>query len=156
MFTFQIKIKLLFPWKDYNSKILKIRVCYIARLARPRALASSRLCTLPIINTRFTRLRAYTFLPSSIGSLRALRAFVLCCVVLLQFEMKVCFVCALQLNIHPRLSLLSFSLPYKAVLYAFFSFVYFKPLVTTLFVKLFCNNVFVILKNEGADLIKTV
>ena len=85
-----------------------------------RALASSRLCTLPIINMRFTRLRAYAFLPSSIDALHALCAFVLCCVVLLQFEIKVCFVCALQLNIRPCLSLLSFSLPYKAVLYTFF------------------------------------
>ena len=33
-------------------------------------------------------------------------------------------------------------LPYQAVLHPFFSFFYFKPLVTPLFIQLFCNNNF--------------
>ena len=80
--------------------------------------------TLPIINMRLTLLRVYAPLSSSIG---ALRVFVLSCLVLLQLEGKVCFVCVLQLTIHP-LSLSS--LLYKARLFyiklfcmLFFSFV---------------------------------
>ena len=50
---------------------------------------------------RLTCLRVYAPLPSSIG---ALRAFFLSCVVLLELRDKVCFVCVLQLAIHPLLS----------------------------------------------------
>ena len=74
----------------------------------------------PIIKTRLTLLRAYTPLPSSISALAPLSCLVLCC-----YNWKrryLCFVCVLQSTIHPRLSLsfLSFVLPHKAVLHAFF------------------------------------
>ena len=63
--------------------------------------------------------------------------------------------CALRLTITP-VSLLSFLLPYKYVLHAFFSFFYFKPLVAPLFIQLFCDNIYVRSKNEETDLMKTV
>ena len=74
----------------------------------------------PIIKTRLMLLRAYTPLPSSTSALAPLSCLVLCC-----YNWKrryLCFVCVLQSTIHPRLSLsfLSFILPYKAVLHAFF------------------------------------
>ena len=98
-----------------------------------------RLRALPIINTRPTRLRVYVPLTSSIG---ALRAFVLCCFVLLQLKVKVCFVCTLQLTIHPPFSLLSLFFHIK-LFYILFSFFCFKPSVTPLFKQLFCNNIYV-------------
>ena len=78
--------------------------------------------------------------------------FVLSCVVLLQLKGKVCFVCSLQLIIH-----LSFLLFYHIKLSAcFFSFFYFKPLVTPLFIELFWNKIQVSWKNGGDGLMKTV
>ena len=61
-------------------------------------------------------------------SISALRAFVLF------------YMCAL-INHSPHFSLLSFILPYKAVLHVLFSFFYFKPLVTLLFIQLFSNKI---------------
>ena len=79
--------------------------------------------------TRLTCLRVYAPLPSSIG---ALRAFVLSCVVLLELKDKVCFVCVLQLAIHPLLSsLLVYLIKLFCVLFSFF---YFKPLITILLI----------------------
>ena len=104
----------------------------------------ARLRALPIIDTRFTRLRANAPLLSSIS---ILRTFVLSWVVLCCARYLLCFVCLLQLiplplPSPPPVSLLSFILPYKAV-YIFFSFILlFKPLVTLLFIQLFCNNIF--------------
>ena len=51
--------------------------------------------------TRRTCLHVYAPLTSSID---AFRAFVLSCLVLLELKGKVCFVCVLQLAIHPLLS----------------------------------------------------
>ena len=94
-----------------------------------------------IINTSLTHLRAlpivdlclrvYTPWPLSIG---ALRAFVLPWVVLLQLKGKICFLCSLQLTIH-----FSFLLFHHIKLSYFFF--YFKPLVTPLFMQLFCSNI---------------
>ena len=44
----------------------------------------------------------------------------------------------------------------KTCFTSFFSFFYFKPMVTPLFIQLFCNNMYVSSKNEGVDLTKTV
>ena len=82
----------------------------------------------PIINIRLTRLYPYQLVPCTFLSCLAL-----CCVL--------CFVFELQLTIHPHLCLLSFTLPYRAVLHAFFHS-YFKPWVTLLVIQLFCNNIF--------------
>ena len=51
--------------------------------------------------------------------------------------------------------LVTFILPYKAVFMLLFFF-YFKPLVTPLFIQLFCNIIYVSSKNEEEDLMKTV
>ena len=70
--------------------------------------------------------------------------------VLLQLKGKVRFVYSLQLTIH-----LFFLIFYHiSCLHAFFSFFYFKPLVTPLFIQLFCNIIQVSSKNEGEDLMK--
>ena len=62
--------------------------------------------------------------------------------------------CALQLTIHhPSLSAL---LSYYIRLFCMLFFFCFKPLVTPLFIQLFCNNIYVSSNKEGADLIKTV
>ena len=96
--------------------ILFSKVCWSLLICAP--FAPSRQHALPIIDTRFTHLRAYVPLLSSIGTLGA---FVLSCVVLLELKDKVRFVCALQLTIHPSiLSFISFVLPYEAVLHVFF------------------------------------
>ena len=88
----------------------------------------TRLCALPIINTCLTCL-------TPLRALRALSAFVLSCVVLLQLKGKLNFVCSLQLTIH-LFSLLFYHIKLFA---CFFSFFYFKPLVTPLFIQLFCS-----------------
>ena len=113
--------------------------------------ALPRLRVLPIINTG---LRARAPLLSSIT---ALHVFDLACFVLLLLKGRICFVCALQITIHPpSVSLLSFILPYKGVLHAFFPFFCFKPLVTPLFLQLFYNNIYVSSKKKEVDLMKTV
>ena len=98
--------------------------------------ASARLRTLPIINTR----------------LRALRAFVLSCIVLLQLKGKVSFVCSLQLTIH-----LFFLLLYHIKLFAcFFSFFLFKPLVKKIIYTIILQHHISKLEERGEDLMKTV
>ena len=111
--------------------------------------APSRLCALPIISTRLTRLRAYA--PYQL-LIRALRAFVLSCIVLLQLKGKVSFVCSLQLIIH-----LFFLLLYHIKLFAcFFSFFIFKPLVKKIIYTIILQHHISKLEEREEDLMKTV
>ena len=111
-------------WRNINTSILQSSLnCASCAPSRIRALSIIDTCltclrTLPIINTRFMRLRIYAPLPSSIG---ALRAFILCCVVLLQLKGKVQFAFALQLAIHP-LSLSSLLFDHIKLFYMLFFF----------------------------------
>ena len=107
--------------------IIHKRVCQIARLPSHCAPYSSLIRVFPVINT-LTQLYPHQQVPFVPFS----------CLVLLQLKGMFC-VCA-PIN-HSPPSLFSFILPYKAVLYAFFSFLCFKPLVTPLFIQLFCNNI---------------
>ena len=92
--------------------------------------ASTPLLPLPIINTRLTRLRVYATVPSSIGTLHV---FVLCCVVLSQLKGKVHF----SSFVSPS-CLLFYHI--KLLYMLFFSFFYFRSLITLLFIQLFCNG----------------
>ena len=140
--------------------LLNCAPCAPSRLT----IIDSRLRALPTINTCLTRLHAYAPYPSVIRASRVCiftRHYrhqqapyaLLSCVVLLQLKGKVCFECALQLTIHPRLSSL---LVYHIKVFCMLFFFSFKLLVTPLFIQLFCNNIQVSLKYEGADLMKTV
>ena len=97
----------------------------------------------------FVHVRSYALIN------RGLRAFVLSCVALLQLKCKICFVCAFQLTIQPRLFPLFHFATWNSFAW-FFSFFCFKPLDTLLFTQLFCNNIYVRSKNEGVDIMKTV
>ena len=101
------------------------------------------LCVLPIIAKHLMRLHAFPRF-----------CLVLCCV-LLQLKGKVCFVYLLKLNTH-LLPLCLLLLCHIKLFACFFSFFYFKPLVTPLFIQSFCNNIQVISKNRGEDLMKKV
>ena len=103
------------------------------------------------------KLLVYAPYPSLTLTLRALRACAclrpftlinkhftrLFCLVLCCFNWKaryLCFVCGLKLTLTPSLS---FLLSYHIKLfYMFFFFLYFKPLVATLFIQIIWNNIF--------------
>ena len=96
---------------------------------------NTRLRALPIINMRLRALCTLSDCNWTRTHNHTLCVFVLSGVVLLRLKGKVHFVCLLQLTIY-----LSFLLFYHIKLFAcFFSFFYFKPLVTPLFIQLFCN-----------------
>ena len=85
-------------------------------------------------------LRIYAPLTSSIS---ALRLFFLFCVVIFQLKGKVPMFCVCFSINHSSSSLSP--LCYFTILSCFtcfFSFIYFKPLVTPLLTQLFCNNIF--------------
>ena len=97
------------------------RLRYSSESAKLRAYAPypSMIRASLLINTRLTRLYPHQKAPHV-----PFFCLVLCC-----FNQKVgclCFVCALKSTICPRISLLSFILPSKSVLHAFFFFFYFK------------------------------
>ena len=75
------------------------------------------------------------------------------CLVLCCYSWKVSFVCVLQLITHP-LPISPCLLYHKKLFYMLFFFC--LKLLVTLFMQLFCNNIYVSTKNEGADLLKTV
>ena len=83
--------------------------------------APSRLRTLPIIDTPLTRLLHHLYAPLLL-SISTLIPFFLCRVVLFQLkdEVPMFCVCASINHSPPCFSLLSFILPYKAVLHVFF------------------------------------
>ena len=96
-----------------------------------RVLYAARLRALPIINTCLTCLFAYALLVSFKSSLRA---FFLSSVALLQLKGKVPKFCVCSpINHSPSAYLISFALPCKAVLHAFFSSFRFEPFVTPLY-----------------------
>ena len=104
--------------------------------------APSRLRTLPIIDTPLTRLLHHLYAPLLL-SISTLIPFFLCRVVLFQLkdEVPMFCVCA-SINHSPPVSLFSLLFYRIKLFYMFFSSFYFKPLVTPLFIQLFCNNIF--------------
>ena len=132
-------------WKNFHDNMEKVNMKKVIFLHAPYAPA--RLRTLLIINTRLTRLRASVPYTSLIRALTLINACL---------KGKVCFVFALQITIHSPSLFPLFYFTILGCLQFFFSFIYFKPLVTPLFIQLFCNYIYVSLKNEEEDLMKTV
>ena len=98
-----------------------------------------------------TRLQAYVPLPSSIGALSTLD---LSCVVMLQLKRNICFVCALQLTIHPRHSpLFYFTIQSYFACFLFLSFVWSHWIHHYLY-NYFATNIRST-KKERVDLMKT-
>ena len=99
-----------------------------------------RLRILPIIYTRLTRLFHIYYAPCAL----LLSSFFLFCVVLFQLRGKMPLFCVCApINHSYPVSFRIYVLPYKAFLYVFFCFFYFKPLVTPLFRQLFYSNIFI-------------